>query len=95
MQTYEMVGVIQRVVVETFTAEVEAENPGEAQDLLYEVLSDYPNSEFKVTKLLKVREEGEVPVSIAIEFQEEELADPRSEITETVFEELPDDNQPA
>lgn len=72
---FDMTGTIERIVTETFKAEVEADTPEEARDLLYEVLSDYPNSELSVTKLLKVNEESTAMSGISISFAEEEEYD--------------------
>ena len=72
---FDMIGTIERVVTETFKAEVEAESPEEAQDLLYEVLSTYPNSELQVNRLLKVSEEGIGMAGISIAFADEEEYD--------------------
>ena len=69
---YELVGVVQRIVTESYMIEVEAEDPEEAQDVTYEVLSDYPNSEMKVDRLLKIDAVYESPTSIGLSFKREE-----------------------
>lgn len=80
-----MTGMIERTVREVFSAEVEASDPEEAQDMLYEVLAEYPNSSFDVDRLLKVSEIGSRPTTIAIELD--------GTATERVFDgELDDDS---
>lgn len=80
---YKLVGVVQRQVIDTVKIEVEADNSEEAQDLAYEVLSEYPESELVVKRLLRISTVSERPTGIALEFE-------RSE-TEQVFEEDNDD----
>lgn len=72
---FEMIGQIERVVTDTFKAEVEADNPEEARDLLYEVLSDYPNSPLALRRLLKVDEENTAIAGISIDFADDEDED--------------------
>lgn len=88
---YEMIGVIERTVVESFTADIEADSPSEAQDLFYEVLSEYPDSPYHVKRLLKVGEASSRPTSIAIEFARDELAPPEDDI-DVVFSEGDNDD---
>jgi hypothetical protein len=77
---YKIVGILERNAVDTFNLTIEAEDPEEAQDVAYEVLSNYPNSEIPVKKLLRVHTAPERPTSIVIEFQRDEL-----ETAEEVF----------
>lgn len=74
---YSMIGKIDRVLTETFKAEVEAKNAEEAQDILYEILSDYPNSEFRgwCRRLLKVEEQADGLAGISIEFDDLEYVE--------------------
>ena len=81
---YKLVGVVERKVYETIKLEVEASNPEDAQDLAYEVLSEYPNSNLVVNRLLRVNIIGERPTGVALEFQRDEA--------EQVFEGNNDDD---
>ena len=76
---YELVGIIDRNVEESFEAVIEAPSPEEAQDILYEILSEYPNSEFVADQLLKLDVKGSRPTSVSIEFrgpvEEEEVVE--------------------
>ena len=67
---YKLIGKIDRVVTSTFEAHVKASSAEEAQDVLYEVLSDYPNSEFSCQRLLKTEEECGGIAGISIEFDD-------------------------
>lgn len=81
---YKLQGIVQRNVSDFFNIEVEAGDPTEAQDLAYEVLSDYPYSELVVNRLLRVDSESGPPLSIALEFVKDDA--------ELVFEESNDDD---
>ena len=83
MSVFKLIGVIRHEVSDTFLLEVEADNPEEAQDVAYEVLSEYPNSVLSVKQLLKVGSEYSSPDAIHLEFQRDEV--------EQVFEEENDD----
>ena len=67
---YHLTGKIDRLVTDTFAAQVEADSAEEAQDILYEILSDYPNSKFHCRRLLKVNEESTGLTAISIEFDD-------------------------
>lgn len=90
MKKYKLVGVIQRAVIETYDVEISAETVGEAQDLLYEILSDYPDSELVADRMTCVKREGSRPNSIVVE-----LVDSEAEVFEEVFsnDEPSDDDQ--
>lgn len=65
---YKLKGITERKVFDNFSVEVEAADPGEAQDLAYEILSDYPNSELVANRLLRVDTSSGPVASIALEF---------------------------
>lgn len=85
MQKFKLVGVIQRPVIETFDVEITANDVSEAQDLLYEILSDYPDSELVANRMLCVNREGSRPISIVVEVRETEA--------EEVFSDDDDDEE--
>lgn len=81
---YRLAAVTERTVHDAFGIEVEADDPQEAQDLAYEVLSDYPNSELVLNRLLKVDTQPGPIVSITLEFVKDDV--------EAVFEGNDDDD---
>lgn len=90
MATFKLVAVIERTVVDTFNLEIEAEDPEEAQDVAYEIMSNYPYSELSADRLIRVKTDPERPFSIAIEFQREEL-EQEAKRAEEVFDNDGDD----
>lgn len=90
MQTFKLVAVIERTVVDTFNLEVTTEDAEEAQDLAYEIMSNYPYTDLVADKMLRVSTEPERPFSIAIEFQREELQEEQKQ-AEEVFDGNDDD----
>lgn len=91
---YKIVAVTERVVVDTFNLEIEADDPEEAQDIAYEVMSSFPNSTLSVNRLLRVHTEPERTTSIAIEFQRDELEE-EGEFVEEVFNGDGNNDEPA
>ena len=89
---YKLVAVIERTVVDTYNLEIEADDPEEAQDVAYEVMSTHPDADIVVNRLLRVHTEPERPVSIAIEFQRDELSN-EGDLVEEVFND--DGDEPA
>lgn len=87
MQKFDLVGVIQRTVVETFDVQLTAHTASEAQDLLYEILSEFPDSELVADRMLCVNREGTRPTSIVVEVRGSE--------TEEVFSDDDDYDNPA
>jgi len=84
MKVFKIIGAVERNVVDTFNLEVEAEDPEEAQDIAYEILSNLPTIEYPIKKFLRVQTVPERPISIAIEFQREEFEE-EAEVAEEVF----------
>lgn len=80
MPKYTLLGAIVREVNETIEVVIEAEDPVEAQDIAYELLSEYPHSDFVADRLRVISRNGSRPTGIAIEFK-------------TVQEEVFDDDQ--
>lgn len=49
---YKADGVISRTVEEKYYIEIEANDPDEAKDVAYAILSEFPNAEFDAKRLL-------------------------------------------
>lgn len=52
---FELTGIVRRTVEEEYVVTVEAESQDEAADLVYAILSVFPNSELSGARLLCVR----------------------------------------
>ena len=52
---YKLIGEIVREVTETIELEIEADDPEEAKDVAFEILSDYPNSDLVATRMRVIR----------------------------------------
>ncbi len=63
---FEVYARIEREVVETFKSEIEADSKDEAQDLLFEILTEYPTSNLSVTRLLRIAEEAHKPHNVEL-----------------------------
>lgn len=73
MPQYKLVGVIERNVVETFYVEITANSAEEAQDVCYEILSEYPDSDLVADRLLLTNREGTRPSSILVDLTGSEM----------------------
>lgn len=82
---YTVVATIQRLVEETYVVEIEAPDPSEALDIVYEHFSEFPNSELDVKTRRRISEETKNSTVIDIEHEREEAND----VGERIFE---DDN---
>lgn len=69
---YPVIGTIVREVKETIELVIEADDPEEAQDIAYEVLSEYPINSIPVERLRVLQRIGSSPTGIALEFQRTE-----------------------
>lgn len=93
MAVYALIGTIVREVKETILLEIEADDPDEAQDVAYDILSEYPSSEFVAKRLRIVQRASARPTGVALEFQQLPEEHDQQEEVEEVFS-ANDDNEP-
>jgi hypothetical protein len=82
---YTIIATVQRLVEETYEVTLDAPDPAEALDLVYEHFTEFPNSEFDVKTRRRIEEVTKNTTVIDLDHKREEAND----VGERVFE---DDN---